>query len=815
MQQIARDKHFIKIIFLTWLLSALFVRAEAQVMITGSIQDEQQTAIPAATILLLNPSDSSMVKGTITDDTGHFQFQSVNPGLYLLSISVIGYQNRETSLFEARNQPIQMEPILLLQSVEQMDEIAVSARRPMFEQELDRLIFNVQQNISSAGSSVLEMLGKSPGVQINKQSNSISLNGNPGVRIMINGKDTRMPPDAVLDMLDGMNAATVEQIELIHTPPARYEAEGTAGIINVKMEEYAGQGYFGSTGGNLGYNRAETLGGHLNFTYRGRKVGFFTNYSINFDRKEELWRNERFLEQQGFRESAITSNMRNPTIDVQNLQAGLEYRIQTETEVSLLLTGSRRLWKTDDLSENNIFAGPDVTLASEMSVREINHWKNGNANLGLTHTFNENRTMGIDLDYLYYVQDNPSVYQNDFLGGNEALMDTEGIDVDKRTPIHIRSARMDYSEQISPGFGIETGVKGTLSTFNNRVEVSEDSREGWQVNDVLSNDVDLRETMAAVYVSGNWAPSDDFQVTGGVRYEYTNSLLDPLGQQSDISRKFSHIFPSLFIKKNLGTGSSIGGSFSRRITRPTFNDLAPFVFFLSPGTFISGNTDLKPAVSNGGKLDYQHNSWLFSLQYTYTEDYIGGFQSQINTETNELIYQAQNLDYLQTASVSAIFPLEPASWWDIQTNLAVRHQWYKTGFDYFDERESVTGVSGDMTHTIYFPENFSFELAGYYTSSSLWGINQFRPHGVLNAGVQKTIVNGNGTLRLAFNNILQSNKMRANSRIPNEGLLTKWSYDYLDRSVNLTFTWRFGNNKLEAVSIETGTADEQSRVNAN
>lgn len=815
MRQIARDKFFTKIIFLTWILSALFVRAEAQVTITGSIQDEQQTAIPAATILLLNPQDSSMVKGTITDDSGHFRFQSVNPGFYLLSISVIGFQNRVTSPFEAGNGTMQMDPITLLQSVELMDAIAVSARRPMFEQELDRLIFNVQQNISSAGSSVLEMLGKSPGVQINKQNSSISLNGTPGVRILINDKDTRMPADAVLEMLDGMNAANVEQIELIHTPPARYEAEGTAGIINVKMVKYTGQGYFGSTGGNLGYNRAETLGGHLNFTYRGRKIGFFTNYSINYDRKEELWRNERFLEQQGFMESVITSNMRNPTIDVQNLQAGLEYRIQPETEVSLLLTGSRRLWKTNDLSENNIFAGPDFTLASEMSVRETNNWKNGNANLGFTHAFNENRNIGIDLDYLYYVQDNPSVYQNDFLGGNEALMEIEGIDVDKRTPIHIRSARVDYSEQISPGFGIETGIKGTLSTFNNRVQVSEDSREGWHVNDALSNDVDLRETMAAVYVSSNWVSADDFQVTGGVRYEYTNSRLNPVSQQSDISRKFSHVFPSLFIKKNLGTDSSIGGSFSRRITRPTFNDLAPFVFFLSPGTFISGNTDLKPAVSNGGKLDYQHSSWLFSLQYTYTKDYIGGFQSQINTETNELIYRAQNLDYMQTASVSAIIPLEPTSWWAIQTNLAVRHQWYKTGFDYFDERESVTGVSGDMTHTIHFPNSFSFELAGYYTSSSLWGINQFRPHGVLNAGVQKTVADGNGTLRLAFNNILQSNKMMADSRMPEEGLRTKFSYDYLDRSVNLTFTWRFGNDNLDAVAIESGSEEEQRRVNAN
>lgn len=169
----------------------------------------------------------------------------------------------------------------------------------------------------------MKLLEKSPGVQINRQSNSISLNGKTGVRVMINDKIVRLPIDAVVQMLDGMSAANIEQIVLITTPPAKYEAEGDAGLININMKEHEDLGYNGTIGGNLGYNSAETLGGNFNFSRRGRKVAYFVNYSINYDNYESTWINRRNLQRGGFTELIQSDNYRDPTIDVQNVRLGM------------------------------------------------------------------------------------------------------------------------------------------------------------------------------------------------------------------------------------------------------------------------------------------------------------------------------------------------------------------------------------------------------------------------------------------------------------------------------------------------------------
>lgn len=815
MHQITRAKSIIKIICVTCLLSLPYVRAEAQVAINGTVADENELPVPAATILLLNPSDSSMVKGTITEDSGRFQFQSVKPGLYLLSVSMIGYQTRTTEPFEVGGNPVQMDSVTLLQSVEQLDEISVSARRPLFEQQMDRLVVNVQRSITSSGSSVLEVLEKSPDIQINRQSNSIAMSGKSGVRVMINDKVVRLPTDAVVQMLDGMSAADVEQIELISTPPAKYEAEGDAGIINIKMKELTDMGYTGTVGGNVGYNWAENLGGNMNFSRRGKKLAFFINYSINYDRNEQNWINERYLEQGGFTEEIKSNNRRRPTIGVQNTRVGLEYNIGRKTTAGLLVTGYQRKWETRDLSDNISRLGPDSTLISEMRVQETNLWRNSLLNASLDHSFSENRTLSFDLDYLYYINDNPSVYQNNFVEGNENLMENQGIDVEKETPINIWVGRIDYRHRLSDDLTLETGLKGTLSDFLNDVNVSERIDGSWTVNDRYTNNANLTEKIGAVYLSGNWNPAEDLKINAGLRYEYTDSYLSTPEEHGLIDREYGNLFPSVFINKKLSDDRSIGISYTRRITRPTFTDMAPFVFFLSPNTFLSGTPSLKPAVSDGFKFDFQHDPWLVSLQYSYSRDEIGAFQPEVDPETNEQTYSAQNLEYLRTWALTTSIPLGPAPWWQIQTNLSGRYQIFKTGHLENDVTQKVAGLTANITNTFDLPREFSVEVSGNYQSKSIWGLMQFRPQGSVNAGIQKRISDGRGTLRLSMDDILYTNIWKADTEVLQANLDSFFKYDWHMQVVRFSFTWNFGNNDVGAVNIETGSSEEQGRVNTN
>lgn len=793
------------------LLQAFEVKA--QITLTGSVLDENQSPLPSATVLLLELTDSTLVKGNVTDSEGVYRFENLQPDTYLISVSMVGFQKQVTNPIRVDDEWVEVPDITLQEAIEQMGEVSVTAQRPLFEQQIDRMVVNVQQSITAAGSSVLETLEKSPGIQVNRQNGNISMNGRTGVRVMINDRPVNLPADAVVQMLNGMSSANVEQIELISNPPARYEAEGDAGIINIKMTEHTDIGYTGTVGGNLGYNWAEIIGGNLNFSKRGRNIAYFINYSVNYDRNKQIATNDRFLKQNKFTQFSRNTSLRWPVTSVQNLSAGLEYSITPQTTAGISFSGYRRKWQLESLSETHIQQSPANDLISEMDLNETNLWRNVLSNVNLHHSFSENKNLQFNFDYLYYINENPSFYDNNFVGGNQSLMEIHGIDVTKHTPIHFWVSKIDYQDRLSDKLTLETGLKGTINTFLNDISVSQNIDGNWIPSNRYSNEADLTEKYGAVYLSTDWNATDDFRINAGLRYEYMDSFLSTPHQPGLIDRQNGFLFPSLFIEKQFTDTKSLGLAYSRRITRPTFNDMAPFVFFVTPNTFWSGNPALKSAISDGLRLDYQYNHWLISLQYSHADDAIGQWQSRVDPETNEQIYMAENLDYIRTYSITTSFPLELSSWWDIQTNITGRYQEIKSNHLGFEKSDDAAGFTLDMTNTISLPREFTFEISGNYVSKESWGFQHLRPRGALNIGLQKSLFDGQGILRLSGTDVLATDNWRLDGDGIQENIETVFTYDWYARSINLTFTWNFGNNDIDAVNLETGSAEEQERVN--
>ena len=805
-------KLLIRLLSIFLILFFFSLDVQSQAVIKGIVVEENGSTLPGANVLLLTPSDSVIVKGAVTDNAGYYELNNIHPGRYLLSVSMIGFKKYMSAPFVTDQDPIRFDTITLRVSLEEMDEVDVTARRPLFEQKIDRLVVNVQRSITSSGSSVLQVLEKSPGVQVNRQSNTLSMSGKTGVRVMINDKFVQLPIDAVVQMLDGMSAANIEQIELITTPPARYEAEGDAGIIHIKMKEFTELGTTGMVGGNLGYNQAETLGGNVNISRRGDKLALYLDYSIHYDRTEQNWINERFFLSDGFMGEVSSNSTRRPTIGVQNARAGMEIQIGSKTTAGLLLTGYQRLWNTEDLSDNFAQFSPTSSLSTEMVVHETNRWRNGLMNVSLDHTFNENQSLNFDFDYLYFKNDNPSLYKNRFIEGDSTLLNSENIDVIKETPINIRVSKLDYRNKLSDKFTLETGIKGSLSEFSNRVGVSELVENVWVENDLFTQEANLSEKTAAGYLSGNWTATENLRINAGLRFEYTDRFLSTPETSGLVDLQEGYFFPSLFIQKNMQNEKSVGFSYAKRITRPSFNDLAPFVFFVDPNTFLSGNSDLDPAISDALKLDYTHKQWLISLQYSYTKNTIAPFQPVLDESANKQTYSTQNLSFSRYYAINASFPLFFASWWELRTNLSGTYQESKTA--HYDENpvQDSYGFTAYITNTVDLPREFSLEVSGDYQSKSVWGIMGIRPRGSLNVGFQKRIASGRGMLRLSANDIFQTNILKGNTDLPSENLDSQFIYDSKVRSVKLTFTWNFGNSQIQSVDVTTGSEEEQSRV---
>lgn len=797
------------------LLSVLIsVDARAQHDVSGSVLDARGETLPSATVLLLHSADSALVKGGITDQNGIFLFKDIPPGTYFLSISMVGFSTHFSSPFKLTCDHVSP-AVRLEESIEQLGEVSVTARRQLYEKKVDRLVVNVQRSITSSGSSALEVLEKSPGIQINRQSNDLSLNGKSGVKVMMNGKIMRLPLESILTMLDGMSAANIDQIELITNPPAKYEAEGDAGMINIKTKEFSDLGYTGSVGANAGYNNAETLGGNVAFSRRGKRLAFYINYSINYDNNNLTWYNERSLDQDGFNYLVRSDNERDPVTGVQNLSIGAEYDLSDKTNVDLLLTGLRRKWETNDLSENLVRPTPGSRLLTEMHIHEVNLWRNGIINTGFEHAFEEDHLLSVDLDYLYYINDNPSTYQNRFLEGDPSLMGSEFTEVEKETPINIWVSKIDYSNKISEALTIETGLKGTLSDFYNDVRVYDRVNGNLMINNTFSNEADLNEFIGAAYFSANLSPTESIRINGGVRFEYVTRELTSPGQGRLVDSKDRRLFPSLFLQKSFNDDNKLNLSYSRRTTRPGFWDLAPFVFFVNPKTVISGNSNLESSISDGISLGYTRGQLILSLGYTHSRDEIVRWQPTTDTDTNEQSFNTQNLDYLDTYSLTLSFPVDPAPWWNIQINASGRYQFYRTSHLENNFRDEGSGMNTNVVNTIDLKGDFSFELSGFYQSASIWGVSRTRPSGSLNAGIQKKIMDGQGTIRLSAIDLLHTNIWKSDYESENGLVDTFFRYDYGMQGVRLSFSWNFGSNDFEEVRVEAGSKEEQDRVGIN
>jgi hypothetical protein len=300
----------------------------------------------------------------------------------------------------------------------------------------------------------------------------------------------------------------------------------------------------------------------------------------------------------------------------------------------------------------------------------------------------------------------------------------------------------------------------------------------------------------------------------GLRYEFTDSNLGSEEAANIVDREYGRLFPSFFISREFNEKNSANFSYVRRITRPTFNDMAPFVIFLDPYTFFSGNAALQPAISNAVKLDYRFSTILLSLQYTAEDSTIAGFQTRVDPATNRQIYFADNLKDKHTTSLALSFPVNPAKWWSMQFNATGIYtklrSYYGGKLLTYDQKSLNLFVSQTFT----LPKDFTFEVSGFYNSKSLFGAYTFKPFGALNAGLQKKLPNDAGALRFGYDNILNTMKWKSELSLPDEGLFLYDKWNFFRPTVKLTYTRSFGNKTLKGKrERQMGSEEERQRVN--
>lgn len=694
----------------------------------------------------------------------------------------------------------------------ELKQVTVTGKKPLFEQKTDRLVINVRSSVTSAGATALDVLERSPGVVVDRQNNGISMGGKDGVVIMINGRENRMPISAIVQMLSGMNAGNIERIELITTPPASFSAEGNAGIINIVLTKNDNDGTNGSFTGTIGAGKNKIASAALNFNHRKGKVNLYGDYSYAIEDLQQLFQFYRRIEVGSVIKENQTVSDRSPVTKVFTGKMGMDLQLSPKTIIGATVAGYTDNWSMKAESRTLLLANRQTDTIINSNIHEINNWKSFNTNLNVYHVLGKDENLSANLDYLYFRAQNPVDYTNDYFSGTHDLLYSTRVKSSKLTPIRFFIGSMDYNRKLGKSIDLQAGIKLTFSGFTNDIVVERWQQNTWETDGDFSANYLLNEDIRAGYisVSSNLDPKTILKT--GLRYEYTNSKMDTKEGQKLLHRRYGKLFPSLFISRKLNDHSSVNFSYSRRITRPSFNELAPFTIFVDPNSFTTGNPSLQPSTADVISAGYSYKNYLFSLTYTYEAGAIARFQPKVDPVTNKQFSSSENMNNLQTLALTMSLPVNPAAWWSMQYNLSGKWQASNSLYQGAVIVVEQKNFRISATQSFKFPKRFVFEVSGYYQSADLLGRSVRRPFGSLDLGLQKG-VGEKGKLSLTATDLFNTTIGKGYTNLPDQHLVIRRNFQFTQRSFKLTWSQGFGNNKLKGKRNRVDSSeDEWKRV---
>lgn len=807
------------------LLVGWVIVAQAQVamlnagksILRGSVRDANNRALPFASIALLNAKDSSLVKGGLSNESGVYELANINVGRYVVAASMMGYKTMHSAAFEVTSTITEAPALSMMEAAKTLNEVTVVAQKPVFEQQLDKLVVNVQSIVTAAGSSALDVLERSPGVTVNRQNNALTLAGKSGVVVMVNGKTGRLPMEAVIQMLTGTNASNVEKIELITNPSARYDAEGDAGIINIILKKNTAYGTNGSYTLSAGYGFYEKLNGSFNLNHRVGKLNLFGDLS---GQRNRGWR--KFTSDYDINNAGLTTKTLSDLIGYQsprllNARLGFDYSLSNRTTIGGLASGFINDFRATINSENGFFQRNNLRTQTQVQDIEHNLWQHGMVNVNLTHAFTDKQRLSIDVDYLRYNNEQTHTYTNffDFRSENRTL--TEWVNTTKTTPISIFVLKADYTQNLGTKATLDFGVKATLMGLSNDVLVERRQQTEWKKDPEFSQNYDLTDNIPAGYVNFQQVFSPKTKLQAGLRYEHTQTDIGPPGEPLVVRRRYGSLFPSVFVSHDLSKSSSVQVSYSRRIQRPSYDLLAPWILFTSPYAFVTGNPNLLPTFTDAVQATYRFKSnYLLTIKYSHDRNALDRFRVRMDTLTNRSYVTPENIASLNTFSLTFSFPVKMTDWWQMQTNLL--GVWQSLSTTVQDKPFQLQQYNANLftSHTFNLPKGFTGELTTFYQTPGLSGISKIQAFGSVNAGVKKKLKGNGGSLLLNITDIFWTNRLRFITDNPAVKQVGNWSLLSEPRVVRLTYSRNFGSKTVKAAnSRSTGSEEERKRVLSN
>ncbi|NRB82538.1 MAG: TonB-dependent receptor [Winogradskyella sp.] len=792
------------------LLVITSVTLNAQSIITGVVVDEELQPIRSATISVLSADKVTFIKAALTDDNGRFSIKNLPAGDYVLTITSLGLKDYTSDIFTTTNTNKDFGVIKLDPAAENLDEVVIESEKPMIQVRADKTIFNVHNTINAAGDSGFELLRKAPGIIIDNNDNLI-VEGKTGVLIYIDDKPSVLRGEDLVNYLKSIQSSDIEAVEIITQPSSKYDAEGNAGIINIKFKRDKSLGTNGSVASGLTYGEFARVNSSVSFNNRSKKTSLYGTFSNRFG--ESLGFINLYRQQNNTIFDARTETIYDNVNT--NARFGFDWYANKKSTFGIILSGN--FSNNDSFSDsrtpiipNGNITPDQVLIAGSDTEDDIT---NLYTNINYKYVGINERSINIDVDYGNYTRDRENFQPNQYFNSDESQIISETINF-MVTPIEIDlfTAKVDYEQNF---------LKGKLSLGGKISKIITDNKFDFfdRINgeDILitdrSNDFKYDENVNALYFNYNrqykkW----NFQF--GLRMEHTESdgILTSLqeDQNDRVKRSYTDWFPSGGITYQMNQKNSFALTYSKRIQRPNYASLNPFEYKIDELSFSKGNPFLQPQYTDNLKLSHTFNYRLnTSISYSFVRDFFAQITEAVGENQNFLI--TRNVANQKVINLGISYPTKFSDWWSVYFSVNAFRSIYEATNPDFNELTQNT-LSFYAQNTFKLPKGFRAELSGWYSSPSVWGgTYETRSIGSLNFAIQKRFFDDNLTARLSFNDILFTSPWEGTTEFGNLTINGDGGGD--SRQVRFNLAYNFGRNEIKkARKRDTGLKDEKNRI---
>lgn len=770
----------------------------AQCQLQSQLTDTLHAPIPFTPVGLLKASDSSIVKGVMTDDQGFFCFEHLPAGSYRLSITAMGYATYlSDSLVFDGGQSLQL-PTIRLKANQgiNLNEVSVAAQKKTIEYKNGNVIVNIQGTALAMGNTVYDLLKRLPGVTVSEDN--ITIQGKGGVKILIDGKLQQVSGQQLINILKSMNASQIDKIEVLKKPPVKYDAAGTGGMINIKTNKLKLVGFSGSVFASHSQGFYGNPSGGFTLNYKGRKVNFFSGFTA-----AKEWRRmyEEFDNEFNYDGTTTTTQGRYITKEHHHSETynlGADWFINKNNSIGIKMNGAFGMGNIDNVSTTNF---SDTLLGYQkliLNSNKPNPWIYPEFNINAEHLFDTTGTaLRFSANYNPYWDIYAANFNNQSLDADNQQVATPSIFKTSNTlTFQNTSALLDFEKEFKKEFKLETGIKHSYQEMGSDYYLKYQNNQtgDYTTDTAFSNVFTYYQNISAVYVNLS-KQYKKFSFQAGARGE--NTIIHTVSKSNGLGfdRQYFNLFPLVSIDFKKSDDHTFSLAYNKRVNRPDYNLFNPFTIFLNTQTLHKGNPFLKPEYSHDFSFNYSYKSWMnHSINYTRLVNAFMGYNTQ-NDSTKSYINSAANLKWADIYSYNLFIQKDLTKWWTINLNATVFGV-YGTGIiNHLPYSFSYIAFNPNLYSRMALKKGYAIEVNAFYLTPFLEGIYYTQARSSVSIALKKSFLDDKLSVSLAVNDVFWGEIRRTHVKYQNINMTGYQTFD--TRRLNISINYNFGKLKVE------------------